>query len=93
MLRWDAAAAIVAAAAEQYPANDREIVIPTDGVVAFGAAGAGEDEAFAGAEAVPDYGKETAEAAAQAGEPEDGEPPEDIGQQAIAGLELNGGEY
>ena len=68
-------------------------MVPADRVVAFGAARAGEDEAFAGAEAVPDDGEKAAEAAAEAGEPEDGEPPEDVGEQAVAGLELDGGEW
>ena len=88
----DAAAAIVAAAAEQKPPYDRNVVVPADRVVALGATRAGQDEAFAGAEAVPDDGEEAADAAAEAGEPEDGEPPEDVGEQAVAGLELDGGE-
>ena len=39
-----------------------------------------------------DMFKEAAQAATQAGEPQDGQPPEEIGEQAVAGLELDGGE-
>ncbi len=59
-------------------------MVPADRVVALGAARAGENEAFAGAEAVPHDSEKTAEAAAEAAEPEDGEPPEDVRQQAVA---------
>ena len=53
---------------------------------------AAASEALAGAEAVPDDREETAQATAEAGEPDDGQPPEHVGEQAVSGLELNGGE-
>ena len=64
MFHGDAASAIVAAAAEEKPADNWNVVVPANRMIAFGAAGSREDEAFAGAEAVPDDGEETAYAAA-----------------------------
>ncbi len=61
-------------------------------MIALGAAGAREDKSFAGAEAVPDDREKTADAAAQAAEPENGDPPQDRGQQTILGLKANCGE-
>ena len=61
VLDGDAAAAIVAAAPQQKPPHDGNVVVPADRVVALRAARAGEHKAFAGAEAVPDDGEKTAD--------------------------------
>ena len=92
VLDADPCAAVVAAAAEHQPAEDRDVVVPAELVVALGAARAREDDALVGAESVPDDVQKAADAAAEAGEPDDREPPHRGGEAVVDGVGGDGEE-
>ena len=79
----DPRSAVVAAAAEHQPAEDRSVVVPAEIMIALRAARPREDDPLVRAESVPDDIQETADATAQTAEPDDREPPHRGGEAVV----------